>query len=444
MKTAAYRFLLLAGFVAAVLLGSYSTSYFNKPAEVSRQWLHEPGPMPDRVILTWAGDPATTQAVTWRTSTEVTASFAEIALSEDGPGFRERARRVEAETNRFTSDLGAANYHAAEFTGLAPLTMYVYRVGDGANWSEWNQFTTASGRPDDPLAFIYVGDAQNDIFSLWSRVIRTGYSLASDARFIIHAGDLINRANRDAEWGEWHRAAGWINAVLPSVPTPGNHEYAAGDDEVRRLSGHWRPQFTLPRNGVAGLEESNYYLDIQGVRIVALNSNEKREEQAVWLDELLTDNPNRWTICTFHHPIFSSSGTRDNPELRALWQPLFDKHKVDLVLQGHDHSYARSNLIRGVNKQAGEGTVYVVSVSGPKMYELKPKDEQWWARAAEDTQLYQVIRIGGDRLSYESHTARGHVYDAFELQKRDGAPNELIDRSPATPERRREAGRSAN
>jgi hypothetical protein len=78
------------------------------------------------------------------------------------------------------------------------------------------------------------------------------------------------------------------------------------------------------------------------------------------------------------------------------------------------------------------------------MYELKSKDEQWWARAAEDTQLYQVIRIGGDRLSYESHTARGHVYDAFELRKRDGAPNELIDRSPATPERRREAGRSAN
>jgi hypothetical protein len=108
------------------------------------------------------------------------------------------------------------------------------------------------------------------------------------------------------------------------------------------------------------------------------------------------------------------------------------------VLQGHDHSYARSNLITGVNAQAGgSGTVYVVSVSGPKMYELKPSDEQWWVRAAEDTQLYQVIRIDGDRLSYESHTARGHVYDAFELVKHEGAPNELIDRAPGTAEHRR-------
>ena len=439
MKILGYRALILAGFVAAALLGAYSSSYFQDgPEPASQRWLHEPALTPDRVILTWAGDPATTQSVTWRTSTQVTESFAEIALSEDGPAFQELAQHVPAATSLFVSDLGEANYHSASFTGLIPGTMYVYRVGDGTNWSEWNQFTTASNQPE-PLTFIYVGDAQNDVFSLWSRVIRTGYSKAPDARFILHAGDLINRANLDAEWGDWFRAAGWINTTMPSVPAPGNHEYAAEQEGgVRQLSRHWQPQFTLPRNGLAGLEESSYYLDIQGVRIVALNSNEKREEQARWLDELLSSNPNRWTICAFHHPIYSAAESRDNEELRELWQPVLDKYKVDLVLQGHDHTYARSNLLTGVNVQAGEaGTVYVVSVSGPKMYNLKPRDEQWWARAAEDTQLYQVIRVDGDRLSYESHTARGHVYDAFELHKRDGAPNELIDRPPATPEHRR-------
>ena len=75
------------------------------------------------------------------------------------------------------------------------------------------------------------------------------------------------------------------------------------------------------------------------------------------------------------------------------------------------------------------------------MYDLKPRDEQWWVRAAEDTQLYQVIRIDGDKLAYESHTARGITYDAFELHKRAGAPNELINRIPETPERRRESPR---
>ena len=52
-------------------------------------------------------------------------------------------------------------------------------------------------------------------------------------------------------------------------------------------------------------------------------------------------NDKKWTIVTFHHPIFSASTGRDNPMLRALWKPLLDHYNVDLALQGHDHSYAR-------------------------------------------------------------------------------------------------------
>jgi hypothetical protein len=59
-------------------------------------------------------------------------------------------------------------------------------------------------------------------------------------------------------------------------------------------------------------------------------------------------------------------------------------------------------------------------------------------RAAEDTQLFQVVRIDGDKLSYESRTPRGVLYDAFELRKRKGRPNQLIERVPDTPERFRE------
>ncbi|MBS1833389.1 MAG: hypothetical protein JST65_11770 [Acidobacteria bacterium] len=53
-------------------------------------------------------------------------------------------------------------------------------------------------------------------------------------------------------------------------------------------------------------------------------------------------------------------------------------------------------------------------------------------RKAEDTQLYQVIRIDGGNLSYEARTARGDLYDAFELHKRKGKPNKLVDRVPAS------------
>jgi 3',5'-cyclic AMP phosphodiesterase CpdA len=415
------------GIFAVLLMGSHRL-LSGPDAKVPEKIDHRPTAIPDRVILTWAADPATTQAVTWRTDTTVTTPVAEIAEAEDGPEFRKRARRVNATSERLESDLNEALYHSVQFTGLQPDTQYVYRVGDGSNWSEWNQFRTAAGGAA-PLEFVYVGDAQNDIWEMWSRVIRQGYTEAPKARFIIHAGDLVNRAHRDAEWGEWHRAAGWINRSVPSVPTPGNHEYGG-----KKLTAHWRPQYTLPANGIDALPETNYFLDVQGVRVVVLDSNTRREEQAEWLDRTLAANTARWTVLTFHHPIYSSARGRDNKELRELWQPIIDKHRVDLVLTGHDHTYARTNLVTGTNVQAGKaGTVYVVSVSGPKMYKLERTSQM--ARAAQDTQLFQIVRVDGDKLIYESRTARGRLYDAFELHKRRGQPNRLVNRIPPTPER---------
>ncbi|MEZ5356925.1 MAG: metallophosphoesterase family protein [Bryobacteraceae bacterium] len=421
-----------------VLLGAAYVTQAQRDGKIPEAELHRPTAAPDRIILTWSGDPAVTQSVTWRTSAAVERAVAQIAEAEDGPGFTAKARDVPASTQAFHSDLGDARYHSVTFRELQPATLYAYRVGDGFNWSEWNQFRTASATAA-PLAFLYVGDAQNDIFSLWSRLVRQGFTIAPDARFLIHAGDLVNRGPRDAEWGEWHRAAGWINHSMVSLPVPGNHEYAGDAAAPRALTAHWRPQFTLPENGPAGVEESSYYVDVQGVRIVGLNSNEKRAEQAAWLDGVLANNPNRWTVLAFHHPIFSTAKGRDNKELRDLWQPIFDKYAVDMVLTGHDHTYGRTNLVTGAPTRSGKsGTVYVVSVSGPKMYNLDAASD-FMQRRAEDTQLFQVIRINGNRLSFESRTARGVLYDAFEIEKRKGRANRLINRTPRTPERRKAA-----
>ena len=428
------RMWIVAGFSAMAAIAWLRSAPAAGDLKMPLKVLHAPSPQPDRVILTWAGDPKSTQAVTWRTDVSVEKAVAEIAVAEDGPLFRKKAHQVAAATERFQSELGEASYHSVQFTGLQPATKYVYRVGDGYNWSEWAHFTTASGQPE-PFAFAYVGDAQNDIFEMWSRVIRSAYSDAPALKFLVHAGDLINTPDRDDQWGEWHRAAGWINMSVPSVPVPGNHEYGKQSNGERALNRNWRPQFTLPGNGLPGLEETNYYLDIQGVRIVAMNSNERQKEQAEWLDRLLSDNPNRWTVVTHHHPIFSTAKGRDNKELREILKPIYDKYRVDLVLTGHDHSYGRSNVVAGENRRDG-GTVYVVSVSGPKMYQVTPAE--WMQRKAEDTQLYQIIRFEGDRLMYESRTARGTLYDAFELRKRRNAANTLINRIPRTPENKRE------
>ncbi len=428
------------------------------PARYPDASAHRPTPIPDRIILTWAGDPSTTQAVTWRTSDEITRGIAQIAPALDnGRDILPAARTEVAKTTVLETDLGKAAYHSVEFRDLKPASLYAYRVGDGENWSEWSHFRTAHAPREsdpEPFSFVYFGDAQNDIKSLWSRVIRQAYSDAPKARFLIHAGDLVTTSNSDALWGEWFGAAGWINANVPAVPVPGNHEYIRPRDaqgktipnSKGRLTRHWRPQFTLPTHGPAGLEETAYTFDFQGARIVALNSNEQHEEQVKWLERVLQERPStsRWTILTFHHPIYSTAKGRDNAELRKLWQPTFDQYGVDLVLQGHDHTYARmgprfaENLPSGLNvRDRHAGTVYVVSVSGPKMYNLERNPEM--RRAAEDTQMFQIVTVDGQSLRYEARTATGVLYDAFELRKRPGQPNEFIDKVPAGPEHLRPA-----
>ena len=504
------------------------------PYEETLAWA--PSPLPDRIVLTWSGDPATTQAVTWRTDPTVLRGIAELALATDN-GRDLQPTPLTARTEAFTSNLGEAHYHSVEFAGLRPDTLYAYRVGDGLNWSEWFQFRTAS-REAKPFTFVYFGDAQNDIKTHWSRVFRESFRDAPRAAFTLHAGDLINNANNDAQWGEWFGAPAWVNATVPVIATPGNHEQGrvgqgpesdrlwttkdgrdlavtitleplqdadgkksgtrvsarapdGGDAAVslgadglitavdagftrltgytfaelkgaqpdkpplrdriaqpgaRQLSSHWRPEFTFPvQDPPAGLEETCYYLDYQGARIISLNSNEQQEAQVAWLRRVLSDNPQRWTIITFHHPIFSPAKNRDNAELRSLWKPVLDEFKVDLVLTGHDHTYARSgdvstkvgmnNLPAGYSQayDPAIGTVYVVSVSGPKMYDLS--DDIFAVRTAEDTQLYQIITVAPAGLHYEARTATGRLYDSFDLTKRDGQPNQLTELLP--PERRR-------
>lgn len=418
------------------------------PARFPSAEQFRPTPLPDRLVLTWSADPATTVDVTYRTVQASTATVgqwieASLVLGDHKKGDIPEAASLEGSSEIFKSDLGSARMHTVEFRGLKPETRYCYRVGDGVNWSEWHHFTTASQDPK-PFQFLYFGDAQNAVRSLWSRVRREAHADAPRAAFAIHAGDLINRSDSDAEWGEWHGAAGWLNGTIPTVAVPGNHEYS-----VRGLSntvsGHWRPQFSFPTNGPEGLEETCYWFEYQGVRFIALDSNKLQDEQAEWLDRTLTDlPPARWTIATFHHPIYSAAKNRDNGMLRSLWKPVLEKHGIDLALTGHDHAYSRSglggpadgvpaseNIGAGLRTKVGN-TVYVVSVSGPKSY---PLGQSWnVSRTGSGIQLYQVIRVGDDSLTYQAFRASGELYDAFTLDKSGEDGVQLIESTPVGPE----------
>ena len=74
------------------------------------------------------------------------------------------------------------------------------------------------------------------------------------------------------------------------------------------------------------------------------------------------------------------------------------------------------------------GTVHVVSVSGPKMYEITKG--AYAKKFAENTQLYQIIDIEENNLRFRAYTATGKLYDEFLLKKRQGKPNLLVESNP--------------
>lgn len=437
---------------AAILSALSAAAHDVSPVRKATPPWQDASPWPDRVVVTFAGDPARTLAVNWRTDDSVAAAAAEIVKASPDARFDLDAKRTPAQTEQLdlaavkaadgvfdiaaNAGLPAVRFHSVLFDGLEPDTLYAYRVGapDG-QWSEWFQVRTAplSG----PITFLYLGDAQNAILSHWSRTIRAAYQKAPDARFIIHAGDLVDEASRDLEWAQWFKAVGFIHGMAPAIPVAGNHEYMrVGRDPAnqrRMLSILWRPQFNLPVEASLPetLRETVYKVAYsKDLDVFVLDTqNGELASQAAWLDAALTASKARWRVVTFHHPIFSSGRDRDNAERRAVLLPVLKKHDVDLVLQGHDHTYARGDLPQTPERQASRsgdslGPVFVNSVSGPKQYEWSKGGWDRYAadgirlsRRAENTQFFQVIKIDGNALVYEAWTADGRLYDAFGVVK---------------------------
>lgn len=408
-------------------------------AHEAHEGLHHweiPSKDPDRIILTFHGAPATSRAVTWRTDTSISQAVAQMALATVNSKFTDQAVTKVAVTEPFDLGLYKGNasftvhYHSVVFEELKPDTMYAYRVGDGdEHWSEWIQFRTAK-MGYAPTQFVYFGDAQNDILEHWSRVIRMAYQTAPNASFAIHAGDLVNNAHRDFEWAQWYKSGGFIHCQWTAIPVVGNHEFSATEGgEPRRVSIQWRPQFTLPVESdlAPALHETVYTVDYQDVRVIVLNSNDQLDAQTRYLENQLRGCEAKWKIVTCHHSVFAPARGRNFQFARDHWKPLLDTYNVDLVLNGHDHTYARGHVpVRTAddNGAGGLGTIYVTSVSGPKMYNLDPVQLESYSidgynpdRTAEQTQFFQVITIADDTLTYVAYTVLGDEYDRAVITK---------------------------
>ncbi|WP_158768806.1 metallophosphoesterase family protein [Paraglaciecola sp. L1A13] len=429
---------------------------------------------PDRIIITPTKSPATSLSVTWRSDQSVTSSQAQIVQASPDARYDIHATTIEANTHATSlrqgknnqgtfrypanAQLSAVNYHSVTFKGLQADTLYNYRVNGAENqWSPWQQIKTAAQKTNSDIEFLYFGDAQNGIYSHWPLVLRKAWQQASNAEFAIYAGDLVNEGASDHQWSNWLNAGQFIHSMLPAILVPGNHEYdwQVDKNEQRKwaLSTLWQDQFTLPLTPTLPIElqETVYVtrypdLDIFVLNSEALGSIALLQAQAQWLDETLQNSSAKWRIVTMHHPIFSSCGMplntpgQDEPDVRAAFLPVFLKHNVDLVLQGHDHTYSRGSIgtaddisrIASPTAPKKVKSVFVTSVAGPKTYPQKPTRWQEYRdygvtleRIGENTPTYQIIQKTANKLRYQSFTTDGKLYDGFSLEKDQDGKNTL-------------------
>ena len=369
---------------------------------------------PDQVFLTWSDDPKTTQTIQWRTDRSVSDGWVQVKEKGKDAVLEFKAARSTILDPLLQND-PRNNHFTSVLKKLRPATTYSYRVGSKVDdfWSEWADFTTA---PDaaSPFSFVYMGDPQVGMDS-WQKLLDSSLAKEPKTAFYMIAGDTINKGNSRDQWDEFFNAAKGVFNRRPVAPTLGNHDYAR--EKNPRL---YLQLFGLPKKTAMGLPpERNYSFRYGNALFIVLDSNHPSKRQTKWLEGQLAHTDATWKFALYHHPAYSSKGNRDNVEVRKLWLPLFDKYHLDMALQGHDHAYLRTYPMRDGHRVESpkEGTIYVVSVSGTKLYPQDPHD--YTQVGLDKLSTYQLIDIATNpnRLTYRAFDVQGTVKDEFVIEK---------------------------
>ena len=388
-------------------------------------------PRPDQVAVTFGSNPARGLTFTWRTDASTRSSLMRVAVAAEqgegegggdgeGPARGAPPRVVEGraeslETPDVLNDPSTLR-HIVAIERLEPATRYAYSPADGrGGWMPWRCVRTP---PESPrrLKFLYMGDAQCGLEG-WGKLLAAAWKRHPDASYAILAGDLVDRGNERTNWDHFFLRAEGVFERLPLVPVVGNHEYL---DQGPRL---FKAFFEAPAGGPAGVpRELVYAFETAGVFIAVLDStiavadDRAARAQAEWLDARLEATRAPWKVVAFHHPVYASHPWREQPRLREIWAPIFDKHGVALTLTGHDHAYLRTYPLRA-GRVVNDGTTYVVAVAGDKYCDQRARPEA--AAAFTHVSTYQTIEVDPDagRLVYHAYDAAGAVRDEFAIQK---------------------------
>lgn len=414
------------------------------------------------------GEDSTARNLSWYTKYSVQGS--DIEIVEKGDSFTGKAAvpagvTVSAKTEETTRQypgvdlgvIGIMNYefpmnrHIVKVSGLEAGKTYFYRVGDASRnwWSQTGSFKMENGGTE--TSFIHIGDPQSQSavqYDTFAALIEKAYEMY-DSDFIIDTGDNVDHGDNFRQW-QWfldEASDTLMNTVLMSAA--GNHEE--------------KGSFAIDKNFVysnipeQNVEEGIYFsFDYNNVHVAILNTNNLdsddslNDEQVEWLKEDMRASDADWKFVAFHKAMYSNGSHYDDGdvcEIRDELCELMPQLGIDMVFQGHDHVYLRTdamidNEVEAVTtstmtfdgkeytvKNNPVGTVYVISgCSGVKVYKQKDASltDEYFPRAEviEDVSdsVFSGVHIVDDTLYFDAYTfnaATGETdrIDSFAITK---------------------------
>ena len=267
--------------------------------------------------------------------------------------------------------INGVQYYSNKVTadGFKPNSTYYYQVKLNGEWQQAQEYKT--GDPDN-FSFMFVGDpqigssykqknaesngkklgndlaARNDSYN-WNVTLNKAMEQHPEIDFLVSPGDQVSvKGNEDAKdlKEQEDQYSGYLSASvlrnLPQAVAIGNHDCS---------SASYQNHFNNPN---PFLEESTptpagngYFYSYGNALFIVINANNyNAADHKALIEKAIKENPNaKWRIVVMHQDIYGSGldhSDSDGIILRTQLTPIFDANDIDVVLQGHDHSYART------------------------------------------------------------------------------------------------------
>lgn len=383
---------------------------------------------PDHIMLSFCGDAKTEMAVSWRT--DVNAPDGYVLYREKDSEYK----RADAVCRVIESDIDISKFCTAQLKNLKSGTQYFYTCGNDDFRSTEFSFTTQEENCDS-FKFMVISDQQvgdpweKPDYSAVTQMLRNALSRDSDIRFILTAGDNCDDGQNELQWNGMFEGFKGIIESVPYMMTTGNHdnrgfkEYLPYPPQGKFYLDHAdffddQFKFAYPQNGPQGFETENYSFDYGDVHFCIMGINEP-SAVADWAYDDINNSDKIWKLGAYHFPIYPAIPVGQNydgyPWLRKAIESL------DVVFEGHEHSFARTFPIRGdaMYEHPSEGTVHYQCGNGSGGRHAN--ERKMWHTAfytqEEGEPVYALVEVTKTKLTITTMLDDERIADVFVLDK---------------------------